>query len=296
MLTPGVYCFPGTSAQLTGTLTLDGGGDPNAVFIFQIGSTLTTATSSSIQLINGAVDCNVWWQVGSSATLGTSTSFAGNILALTSITLNTRASVMGRAFAQTGAVTMDSNQISPSSCAGLPSSPGLALTKDDGGMTSERGGTILYRLGFQNTGNVALDNVTLTDAIPADTTFNAGASTPGWDCSVSPCTFALGTLQPGAGGSVIFAVTVISSTNAAVIRNTAVIASGASRASASDTTPVNLPGPAAPPFVPTAVPQNSTAVPEFVPSPAPATAQAVGLPNTGGGAPQATYWMGGTEH
>lgn len=81
-LVPGVYHFS-TSAQLTGTLTLDAQGDANAVFIFQIGSTLTTASNSSVLLINGAQNCNVFWQVGSSATLGTGTAFVGNILALT---------------------------------------------------------------------------------------------------------------------------------------------------------------------------------------------------------------------
>src|ERR1700681_1419077 len=87
-LTPGVYCFS-TSAQLTGTLTLDAQGNANALFIFKIGSTLTTASSSSVVLINGAQNCNVFWQVGSSATLGTGTAFVGNILALASITLTT---------------------------------------------------------------------------------------------------------------------------------------------------------------------------------------------------------------
>jgi hypothetical protein len=114
-LTAGVYCFT-SSAQLTGTLTLNAQGNPNALFIFQIASTLTTASESSVQMINGGNNCNAYWQVGSSATLGTTTSFLGNILALTSISLDTGASVSGRALAQTGAVTMDSNEVSISSC------------------------------------------------------------------------------------------------------------------------------------------------------------------------------------
>jgi type VI secretion system secreted protein VgrG len=105
-LTPGVYSF-GSGAQLTGLLTLSGTGE----FVFQIGSTLTTASGSSMVLINGAQAGNVFWQVGSSATLGTSSSFAGSILAAASITLNTGASVVGRALAMTGAVTLDSNII-----------------------------------------------------------------------------------------------------------------------------------------------------------------------------------------
>jgi type VI secretion system secreted protein VgrG len=109
-LTPGVYCFS-SSAQLTGTLTLDAQGNPNALFIFQIGSTLTTASASSVLLINSASSCGVFWQVGSSATLGTGTALAGSIVALTSITLNTGASLTGRALARNGAVTLDDNQV-----------------------------------------------------------------------------------------------------------------------------------------------------------------------------------------
>src|SRR6202030_2048586 len=86
-LVPGVYNFS-SSAQLTGGLTLNGLGNPNSVFIFKIGSTLTTASASTVLLINGAQGGNVFWQVGSSATLGTTTSFAGDILAKASITLN----------------------------------------------------------------------------------------------------------------------------------------------------------------------------------------------------------------
>jgi hypothetical protein len=92
-LTPGVYCFS-TSAFLTGTLTLNAQGDPNAVFIFQIGSTLITASNSSVVVINGGTGCNVFFQVGSSATLGTGTSFTGNILALAE-TIRLRYSSLG---------------------------------------------------------------------------------------------------------------------------------------------------------------------------------------------------------
>lgn len=109
-LTPGIYCFD-TSAQLTGALTLDVQGDPNAVFIFQMGSTLTTAPGSSVVFINGGPSCNVFWQVGSSATFNTTTVFAGNVIVSTSITVNTDASVIGRVFARNGAVTLDSNTI-----------------------------------------------------------------------------------------------------------------------------------------------------------------------------------------
>jgi uncharacterized protein with beta-barrel porin domain len=127
-LIAGVYGF-NTSAQLTGTLTLNGQGNPNSVFIINIGSTLTTASGSSISLINGAQGGNVFFKVGSSATLGTSTSFVGDILALTSITLNTSAKIIcGDALAQNGAVTLDTNTITTcttttaSASSALPSS------------------------------------------------------------------------------------------------------------------------------------------------------------------------------
>ena len=109
-LLPGVYYFS-SSAFLTGDLTLDAEGDPNAQFVFQIGSTLITASNSSVQVIDGGA-CNVYWQVGSSATLGTGTSLEGHILADASITLTTGASILhGGALALNGAVTMDTNQI-----------------------------------------------------------------------------------------------------------------------------------------------------------------------------------------
>lgn len=110
-LGPGVYCFAG-SAGLTGNLTLDFQGNPNANFVFKIGTTLTTASGSSVLAINtGGAGClpNINFQVGSSATLGTNSRFAGNLLALTSVTLTTGTNLRGRALARNGAVTLDSN-------------------------------------------------------------------------------------------------------------------------------------------------------------------------------------------
>lgn len=111
-LDPGVYSFS-SLAQLTGTLTLDAGDDPDALFVFQIGTALTAATSAVVDVINGGADNGVYWQIGSSATLGTSTTFAGNILAYQDITLNTSATILcGRAIALNGMVTMGGNVIS----------------------------------------------------------------------------------------------------------------------------------------------------------------------------------------
>src|ERR1700674_5854129 len=115
-LTAGVYCFS-SSAQMTGQLTLNAQGNSSAVFIFKTVSTLTSASNASILVTNGGVDCNVFWKVGSSATIGTGTVFVGNILALTSISLTTGASVSGRALARNGEVTMDTNHVGFGACA-----------------------------------------------------------------------------------------------------------------------------------------------------------------------------------
>jgi hypothetical protein len=122
ILGPGVYTF-NTSAQLTGTLTLNGAG----FYIFQIGSTLTTASGAIVQAVNGAQAANVFWQVGSSATLGTGTSFIGNILAMVSITSTTGVLIGGRLLARTGAVTLDDVTINypPAIPPGGPGGPPL---------------------------------------------------------------------------------------------------------------------------------------------------------------------------
>jgi hypothetical protein len=106
--------------EITGTLTLDGQGDPNAVFIFQSASTIVTANNSVVVLINGAKACNVFWQVTSSATLGMDSTFKGNILSLISITLTTRANVEGSLLARGGAVSLDTNTVSRSICVATP--------------------------------------------------------------------------------------------------------------------------------------------------------------------------------
>ena len=108
-LAPGVYCFT-SSAELTGQLVLDGRGNSKGVWVFQVASTLTTATNSSVVMRKGGRPANVFWQVGSGATLGTGTAFIGNILAYSSITMNTAANLQGRALARQ-AVTMDSNNM-----------------------------------------------------------------------------------------------------------------------------------------------------------------------------------------
>ena len=121
-LIPGVYTSA-TSLGLSGDLVLDAQGDASAVFVFQAGSSLTTGSGSRVRLIGGAQACNVFWQVGSSATIGTSTAFTGNILALTSISLTNGATLDGRALARNGAVTLDTNTVTRSSCAATAGTP-----------------------------------------------------------------------------------------------------------------------------------------------------------------------------
>ena len=118
-LAPGVY-KASSSLDVGGSLTLDAGGDPNAVFIFQAPSTLITDSASSVTLTNGAQACHVFWQVGSSATLGTNSYFTGTVLALTSISVQTGDVIDGRALARNGAVTLDDDTIAVPTCAITP--------------------------------------------------------------------------------------------------------------------------------------------------------------------------------
>jgi hypothetical protein len=129
VLVAGVYASQDGAFLLTGALTLNGEGNPNAVFVFQAASTLTTASGSSVVLSGQAQACNVFWQIGTSATLGTRSALRGTIMAQASITMTTGASLDGRALARTGAVTLDTNVVAPSACsvaAATPAPPAAA--------------------------------------------------------------------------------------------------------------------------------------------------------------------------
>ena len=116
-LVGGVYNAGGVTLNLTGTLTLDGQNDPDSVWIFQATSDLITASSSTVTFINGGQPCNVFWQVTSSATLGSNSTFVGTILALTSITMASGVSMAGRALARNGEVTLINDSITRPTCA-----------------------------------------------------------------------------------------------------------------------------------------------------------------------------------
>lgn len=115
-LTQGVYCFS-SSAQLTGPLILDAQGDPAATWVFQVATGLNTASDASVSVINSGSACNVYWQVGSSATIGANNNFVGNIVALTSISLGVSTDISGRALAHIGSITMETNDLTLPNCA-----------------------------------------------------------------------------------------------------------------------------------------------------------------------------------
>jgi uncharacterized repeat protein (TIGR01451 family) len=189
-LIPGVYCYSST-VQNSGLLTLDAQGNSNAVWIFKAGSTLTTLTGGSVTLINGGQTGNVFWQVGSSATLGVNTQIIGSILALTSITMNTGATISGRVLALTGAVTLDSNTVTLSPV--LTSAKSVTVFSDPvNGTTTPKaipGAEIIYTIAATNSGYGAVDNNTtvVTDIIPVN--MSVCVSTL---CNTPPVTFTCG--------------------------------------------------------------------------------------------------------
>jgi hypothetical protein len=194
-LSPGVYSGPDKSALgLTGTLTLDAGGNADAVFIFQTDSTLITASSSTIALVNGAQACHVYWQVGSSATLGTGSVFVGTILAQASVTVDSNVTVHGRALARTGAVTLDDDTFTDAGCA--PTS--TTTTSGSGSTTSSStpgGPTTTVQVGPTTTVQVG----------PTTTTGGSGSTTTSSTPAGPTTTVQVGstTTTPGAGSTTV---------------------------------------------------------------------------------------------
>jgi hypothetical protein len=206
-LTAGVYNSAAGTFQITGTLTLDAQGNPDAVFIFQAASTLITASSSNVNIINSGNACNVFWQVGSSATLGTNSTFRGTILALASITVTTGVTVEGRALARNGAVTLDTDTITRATCTTPETTTTTVTSSENPSNTGEPvtfTATVTASGGGTPTGSVTFfDNDTPLGTVPLDgngqatfTTSSLGAGShsitaaylgaPGFENSSSP--------------------------------------------------------------------------------------------------------------
>jgi uncharacterized repeat protein (TIGR01451 family) len=171
-VTPGVYASSSGEFNITGTLTLDGKGDPNPVFIFLTTSKLVSHSNSTVRLINGARPCRVFWKVGSSATLGTNSHFVGHIFALTSIAAQTGATVQGQLLARNGSVTLDHNTITNGICS-TGSAIRIAKTAAPKSLTAG-GGTVTYTYFVTNPGTVDLSDVSVTDDMISSVTYVSG--------------------------------------------------------------------------------------------------------------------------
>ena len=188
-LAPGVYKVA-SAMSLTGTVTLDGQNDPSAVFIFQAGSTLVTASNSTVRLIGRAQACNVFWQVGSSATLGTDTTFVGSVLALTSASVQSGTTVAGRVLARNGQVSLDDNTITVPACTASATSP----------TTTAAGSTSTTAVGSKSAtalGSTSTTAVGSTSTLVGGPTGTLGSGTTTTSTPVIP----KGVPQTGAGGA-----------------------------------------------------------------------------------------------
>ena len=203
--TPGVYNSAAGTFGITGTLTLDAQGNPNAVFIFQAASTLITASASNVVLVNGAQASNVFWVVGSSATLGTNSTLQGSILALASITVTTGTTIDGRALARNGAVTLDTNTITALT-------PAMTISITALTSSTAPGDTVSYTLTIADSGQTAYAGATVTDSLADvldDATYkNDALATGGTVSFASPNLTWTGDLSPGATVTVTYSVSV----------------------------------------------------------------------------------------
>jgi Ice-binding-like/Domain of unknown function DUF11 len=204
--TPGVYDSAAGTFGITGTLTLDAQGNPNAVFIFQAASTLITASASNVSLINGAQASNVFWVVGSSATLGTGSTLQGSILALTSITVTTGTTINGRALARNGAVTLDTDTITALV-------PALTISITGQPSSTAPGDTVNYAITIADTGQTAYAGATVTDSLTGvldDASYNNDATATGGGAVsfAAPDLTWTGDISPGATVTVTYSVSV----------------------------------------------------------------------------------------
>jgi hypothetical protein len=205
-LTPGVYCFT-SSAQLTGILTLNAQGNPAAVFIFKMGSTITTASNSAVLMINGGNPCNVFWRVGSSATLGSGTAFAGNIMAEASITFISGAGVIGRALARSGAVTLGDSNVN-ATCTTVPGvCPAITLSP-----ATLPNGTVQVAYSQQITGSGGTEPYTFAvtnGTLPAGLTLTSSGLVSGTPTTVGTSVVTIrGTDANGCFAEVVYTISV----------------------------------------------------------------------------------------
>ena len=274
-LVAGVYRFgSATTANLIGNLTLNG--SASDIWIFQASSTLVTASSSSVTFSGGAQACNVFWQVGSSATIGTSTSFAGTIMADQSIALQTNATLVGRALARIAAVTLDHNTITRPTCAattGGTSPADVGVVKTASPSSVAVGGNVTYTSVVTNNGPGVATSVAFGDVLPAGQTAFSVTTTQGSCSGVTTVTCAIGTLDVGASATVVISVT---AATAGSFTNTATIGAdqadqnvGANNTSAAAvvvTAPTPTPTPTPPP-TPTPTPTPPAPAPKPAPKP-----------------------------
>lgn len=199
-LPPGVYCYS-SSVQNSGTLTL-ASSSASDVWVFKVASTLTTGPGSSVVVTGPAQSCNVFWQVGSSATLDTTTTFVGNILALQSISMNNGAGIAGRALARNGSVTLINNTTNATVCAGVPPAGGVGLFKAFTPATIGPGGTSSLTITLSNTNaGVATLTANFSDSLPTGMTTSGSPTTTCGGAApvatVSSVTLPVGATIPG---------------------------------------------------------------------------------------------------
>lgn len=292
VISPGVYNTAAGTFSNSGNLTLDAGGDASAIFIFQAASTVITSTSSTMTLANGAQACHVFWRVGSSATLGVTSTFVGHIYAMVSITANTGASIKGQLLARTGAVTLDGNTIVNDSCVTPTPTPTATSTSTSTATPTPTPDctAVISNLKF-TTGGAGSTTGKLTWTMSGPGLYRYVG-----DASLYPSPYRYGTLTGSWDGSLVnmvpatnYPVAVVFRASCGVTSQASVVIGNAAAVATPTPTPVVTPTPTPTPVVtPTPTPTpvatpTPTPVPtlEIAPTPPPTTVTGGNLPKTG---------------